>query len=680
MNLLVRHGRSWSGRERNCCFLNTKNGDFASVASVSGLDIADDCRAVAVTDWDLDGKSDLWISSRTGSRVRFFHNRNSAPHRFVAFKLQGVDCNRDAIGARLTLYLGADGLTERIQTLHAGEGFLSQSTKWTTFGLADESTINRLVVDWPSGESEEFRGLRPNSRYVIQQYSGQGVAWSRPSHPSGLRPSEIQLPVSTGTARIITLARPLVPNVQYVTAIAAGNASAPKAKSILDTINSAASGPRPRGVLVNLWSTSCQPCLQELSELSERASALRESGISVLALCVDSLDEAGESTETVSRADEMLDDLKFPFDSGMATEALVRGLSTLHQSLVDLQHDLPIPCSFLVSASGELVAMYKGKLGVDQLLEDAKLLVADAVHARDAAVPFAGTWITKPIPPYPQDVALKLVEQGDADGAVEYLRTFLENARTSRHTESRADLADIHFLLGRILADRGDVMEGMTAYRQATIANPDYRKAHINLADLLLKTNRPDQALQQLQQAIRLDPDDPSVWVTQGVAFARERNTKGAEQSYRKALQLQPGHRQARANLARLVHAQGRAADAVTQYHQLLAYHPRAGAEANNLAWLLATSADPAIHDPTDAVKWAEVACRITEHTEPRYLTTLAAAYSEASRFEDAVRIIRRAIETAKEGGNSRFAKTLEKHQRWYETGMSYQEGRGRRK
>ena len=71
LNKLIRSGRSFSGRERNCCFLNLGDGkSFANISAASGLDMIHDGRAVAMSDWDADGDVDLWIASRTGPRVR----------------------------------------------------------------------------------------------------------------------------------------------------------------------------------------------------------------------------------------------------------------------------------------------------------------------------------------------------------------------------------------------------------------------------------------------------------------------------------------------------------------------------------------------------------------------------------------------------------------------------------
>ena len=108
LSSMIARGRSFSGRERHCAFLNTRGaGGFANVSGASGLDFVDDGRGLAVTDWDGDGDLDLWMTQRNGPRVRFIRNDVSAANRYVAFRLEGVACNRDAIGARIRLSTSA---------------------------------------------------------------------------------------------------------------------------------------------------------------------------------------------------------------------------------------------------------------------------------------------------------------------------------------------------------------------------------------------------------------------------------------------------------------------------------------------------------------------------------------------------------------------------------------------
>jgi TPR repeat protein len=64
----------------------------------------------------------------------------------------------------------------------------------------------------------------------------------------------------------------------------------------------------------------------------------------------------------------------------------------------------------------------------------------------------------------------------------------------------------------------------------------------------------------------------------------------------------------------------------------------------NNLAWNLATSANPAVRDGSNAVVFAEKAVAATNRKTPMMLGTLAAALAETGQFEKAVTTQREAI------------------------------------
>ena len=158
VNRLIRAGRSFSGRERNCCFLNVGQTRFANISSSVDLNLADDGRGLSATDWDWDGRVDFWVTNRNGPRVRFLKNEYASGFDFLALRLVGTQSNRDAIGARVQLFL--EGQTQPlIRTVYTGVGYISQSTKWLHFGLGREATVARVVVRWPGGETETFRGI-----------------------------------------------------------------------------------------------------------------------------------------------------------------------------------------------------------------------------------------------------------------------------------------------------------------------------------------------------------------------------------------------------------------------------------------------------------------------------------------------------------------------------------------
>ena len=67
----------------------------------------------------------------------------------------------------------------------------------------------------------------------------------------------------------------------------------------------------------------------------------------------------------------------------------------------------------------------------------------------------------------------------------------------------------------------------------------------------------------------------------------------------------------------------------------------------NNLAWLLSTSAAEQLRDGQRAVAVAEQVCRGQQPPTAGALDTLAAAYAEQSRFEEAIEAASNALERA---------------------------------
>lgn len=70
---------------------------------------------------------------------------------YLEVKLRGTESNRDGLGARVELHAGEDVYTK----IHDGKsGYLSQSSLPLYFGLGEHSTIDRIVVRWPSGTAQ----------------------------------------------------------------------------------------------------------------------------------------------------------------------------------------------------------------------------------------------------------------------------------------------------------------------------------------------------------------------------------------------------------------------------------------------------------------------------------------------------------------------------------------------
>jgi Flp pilus assembly protein TadD len=163
----IREDFSWNGREPNVLYAR-RNGCFYDYSGISGLDYADDSRAFAVTDLDGDGNLDLLLKSRLGPQVRALRNQWGTGRTSLAIKLQGVESNRDAIGASVELEHAGGRLVRHVA---AGSGYLSQHTKVLYFGLADSAIASKVRVRWPSGRVQEFENLAAGFRYRIVEGS-----------------------------------------------------------------------------------------------------------------------------------------------------------------------------------------------------------------------------------------------------------------------------------------------------------------------------------------------------------------------------------------------------------------------------------------------------------------------------------------------------------------------------
>lgn len=123
---------------------------------------------------------------------------------------------------------------------------------------------------------------------------------------------------------------------------------------------------------------------------------------------------------------------------------------------------------------------------------------------------------------------------------------------------------------------------------------------------------------------------------------------------------------------AELLAKQGHYQEAKERLETAVQIKPDVAYAVNNLAWVLATCPDHKVRDGARAVQLAEHLCEVTHDQSPQYLTTLAAAYAEAGRFDDAMATIQKAGELAQQQGqmglfnaDAEFAQRFMNHQAW---------------
>ncbi len=581
---LVRTGGAWSGHERTCCFLNTGQTRFANVSGISGIDFPDDGRCVAPVDWDHDGDLDLWLSARTGPVLRFVRNNSEDEARSVAFRLEGTQCNRNAIGARIEVTVDGEKL---IRTAHAGDGYLAQASKWIHFGMGKREVIERVAVRWPGGDAEEFSGVDGDGLFVLRQGGGAAARWQPPQRSVELQPSQLATIEAERATRIVVQDRVPMANLSYE------EAETREMVSILDSgstanaesVESTGSVPADddRVLLINLWASWCVPCLAELKEFSEKADKLRAAGIDVVALNVES---AGKDAEdAVPKARELLaEQIRFPFRSGFATPELLERLDVLQEVLLTLRPEKgQLPSSFLVDRSGRLRLIYSGKVSVEQIIRDSRLVE----ESSDFHLPFAGRWINEPV-----DRAQVLIDLSEEfqrrnirDEALRYgsLATDV-SSRDRISQDDRLKLATLFFDTGLEQLQEKDFDQAVRNLQEAVRLRPDWAEAHANLGSACRMTDRLADAERHFLSAVKLNPDLIPPHFGLGLIYLQSRRNQKAADHFFAVTQIEPGFSEGYHQLGIALLRLGRKQDGLSRIQHALRLDPGNGQARQSLA------------------------------------------------------------------------------------------------
>ncbi|MBB5033878.1 tetratricopeptide repeat protein [Prosthecobacter vanneervenii] len=297
------------------------------------------------------------------------------------------------------------------------------------------------------------------------------------------------------------------------------------------------------------------------------------------------------------------------------------------------------------------------------------------------------------------DLGNTLLQKGEIDEAMQYL---------TRALELRPSRAETLNSLATALTRKGEIDEAIKLCRKALELRPDYPEAHNNLGFLLLRKNEIDEAMQHCRRAIELRPGYAEAQNNLGNAFLQQGRIDDAIPCYREAQHLQPESADAPFNLGNAHLMKGQIDASIDFYEQALKLRP-AYAEAsyslgnawmqkrrldkavehfqtalkaapdhiptlNNLAWILATSREASLRDGAAAVELMLHADKIAGGTSPVIKNTLAAAYAEAGRFDDARVASRQAADLALQQGNTDLSRLIREEQILFESGRPFRD------
>lgn len=142
----------------NKIMFNQGNSTFSAV-SYAGISVG------AIGDLNNDGFLDIL----NGNTIRYaIPNGN----KWLEVALQGIQSNGNGIGARVEIH-GPWGI--QIRDIRSGQGFKYMSSLNAHFGLGQATTIDQVVIKWPSGIIDTYNNVTPNQKLMVVEGATLGV-------------------------------------------------------------------------------------------------------------------------------------------------------------------------------------------------------------------------------------------------------------------------------------------------------------------------------------------------------------------------------------------------------------------------------------------------------------------------------------------------------------------------
>jgi tetratricopeptide (TPR) repeat protein len=221
--------------------------------------------------------------------------------------------------------------------------------------------------------------------------------------------------------------------------------------------------------------------------------------------------------------------------------------------------------------------------------------------------------------------------------------------------------------LSRLLVMLKRADEAEELLRAAIERQPEVPWIRLQLGGLLYDANKNDQAREQLLKCLELSPENVRARYILGLLARREGNLAEAVKYWKQAVELAPNFLDAHVVLAETAIQQRDFQAAEGYLREGLKQAPDFAGLANGLAWILATSPTDSQRNGEEALRLAEKACQLTQNKEHTYVDTLAAAYAELGRFDEAIKTQQEAIQLAQQAEQPENVAEYEKRLKLYE-------------
>ncbi|MGB2990078.1 MAG: FG-GAP-like repeat-containing protein [Candidatus Zixiibacteriota bacterium] len=143
---------------------NDGGGTFVDATSGALVDLGL-WSGASLGDFDNDGDLDLYVANMQGPNRLFLNQKGSTKH-WLHVSLVGVVSNKSAIGARVRAH---SGTLSQIREISGGSGYMSQNSLTVEFGIGYLTSVDSLIIRWPSGTVQKLTSLPVDTLLTITE-------------------------------------------------------------------------------------------------------------------------------------------------------------------------------------------------------------------------------------------------------------------------------------------------------------------------------------------------------------------------------------------------------------------------------------------------------------------------------------------------------------------------------
>lgn len=210
-----------------------------------------------------------------------------------------------------------------------------------------------------------------------------------------------------------------------------------------------------------------------------------------------------------------------------------------------------------------------------------------------------------------------------------------------------------------LAALQGRMPEAIAEVEKALARDPSKKQLQVLRANLLVRSNRIDEAIGVYQNLSNGDPKNADLWVRLGQSYRLKGDLNAALEAFKRASQAAPGDTNALLQIGLLMENTGKRDQAKPIYEQILKIEPDHFVALNNLAYIKAEEGvdlDQALAMAQRALQKYPSAHEISD--------TLGWIYIKKNLSEDAVRVFSELVKNAPTNPTFRYHYAMALHQK----------------